>query len=196
MRQARQTLHGPCLSHLAEVSKPVHGPACRVCCWAVAMLPAALRLLLGRSHAPGSTCDTYQSELLPAALYLLLGGPMLPPNKGWAVFLLWICAHAGGYIAARVNLPPLLGMLVAGIILQNIPQGEPCLQLFETFFKDLPSTPCSKASSSFLPLHASAMISVLPLCMSARLAWPHETAKSHTVFSSCLVTCWNQDHTC
>eukprot|EP00891_Asterochloris_glomerata_P004958 jgi/Astpho2/4958/e_gw1.00070.58.1_t len=47
---------------------------------------------------------------------------MLPPNKGWAVFLLWICAHAGGYIAARVNLPPLLGMLVAGIILQNIPQ--------------------------------------------------------------------------
>ena len=53
----------------------------------------------------------------------MLGKVMLPPNQGWAVFLIWVCAHVGGYIAARVSLPPLLGMLIAGIILVNIPQG-------------------------------------------------------------------------
>ena len=59
-----------------------------------------------------------------AALYLLLGRPMLPPGEGWALFLLWVCAHIGGFTANKVNLPPLLGMLVAGVILRNIPQGE------------------------------------------------------------------------
>lgn len=49
---------------------------------------------------------------------------MLPPEEGWALFLLWVCAHVGGFVASKVNLPPLLGMLVAGIILRNIPQGE------------------------------------------------------------------------
>lgn len=60
--------------------------------------------------------------VLYAALYLLLGKVMLPPREGWALFLLWICAHIGGFTASKVNLPPLLGMLVAGIILRNIPQ--------------------------------------------------------------------------
>ena len=59
-----------------------------------------------------------------AALYLLLGKVMLPPREGWALFLLWVCAHIGGFTANKVNLPPLLGMLVAGIILRNIPQGQ------------------------------------------------------------------------
>lgn len=59
-----------------------------------------------------------------AALYLLLGRPMLPPGEGWALFLLWVCAHIGGFAANKVNLPPLLGMLIAGIILRNIPQGK------------------------------------------------------------------------
>ena len=59
-----------------------------------------------------------------AALYLLLGRVMLPPEEGWALFLLWVCAHVGGFVASKVNLPPLLGMLIAGIILRNIPQGH------------------------------------------------------------------------
>lgn len=50
---------------------------------------------------------------------------MLPPGEGWALFLLWVCAHIGGFTANKVNLPPLLGMLIAGIILRNIPQGDP-----------------------------------------------------------------------
>ena len=49
---------------------------------------------------------------------------MLPPGEGWALFLLWVCAHIGGFTANKVNLPPLLGMLVAGIVLRNIPQGD------------------------------------------------------------------------
>ncbi|KAK9826675.1 hypothetical protein WJX74_009403 [Apatococcus lobatus] len=57
-----------------------------------------------------------------AALYLLLGKVMLPPREGWALFLLWTCAHIGGAISSYATLPPLLGMLVAGIILRNIPQ--------------------------------------------------------------------------
>ncbi|KAK9814951.1 hypothetical protein WJX73_002939 [Symbiochloris irregularis] len=60
--------------------------------------------------------------VLYAALYLLLGGPMLPFAQGWSLFLLWVCAHVGGFLAIQVGLPPLLGMLVAGIILKNIPQ--------------------------------------------------------------------------
>ena len=48
---------------------------------------------------------------------------MLPYAQGWAVFFLWVCAHIGGFIAIRVGLPPLLGMLIVGIILKNIPQG-------------------------------------------------------------------------
>ncbi|DBB10964.1 TPA: hypothetical protein ACH3X3_007414 [Trebouxia sp. C0006] len=60
--------------------------------------------------------------VLYAALYLLLGKVMLPPKEGWGLFLLWVCAHIGGFTANKVNLPPLLGMLVAGIILRNIPQ--------------------------------------------------------------------------
>ena len=59
-----------------------------------------------------------------AALYLLLGEPMLPYAQGWAVFFLWVCAHIGGFIAIKVGLPPLLGMLIVGIILKNIPQGD------------------------------------------------------------------------
>ena len=49
---------------------------------------------------------------------------MLPPREGWALFLLWTSAHIGGAISSYATLPPLLGMLVAGIILRNIPQGE------------------------------------------------------------------------
>ena len=58
---------------------------------------------------------------------------MLPPGEGWALFLLWVCAHIGGFTANKVNLPPLLGMLVAGIILRNIPQGDPVELVTERF---------------------------------------------------------------
>jgi len=43
----------------------------------------------------------------------------LPPNPGAALFTLWLCAHGAGHGFNRLNIPPLLGYLVAGIILRN-----------------------------------------------------------------------------
>lgn len=42
-----------------------------------------------------------------AGLWLALGGEvMLPFGVGWSVFLIWACAHVGGYAATQVqNLP-------------------------------------------------------------------------------------------
>ena len=28
---------------------------------------------------------------------------MLPYGKGWSVFLLWVCAHVGGFLAVQVG---------------------------------------------------------------------------------------------
>ncbi|KAK9818378.1 hypothetical protein WJX72_011662 [[Myrmecia] bisecta] len=56
-----------------------------------------------------------------AALYLALGSAMLPWHQGWSVFLLWACAHVAGFVAIKCNLPPLLGMLIIGIVLRNLP---------------------------------------------------------------------------
>ena len=36
-------------------------------------------------------------------MYLLIGKPMLPYGRGWSVFLLWVCAHIGGFLAAQVR---------------------------------------------------------------------------------------------
>ncbi|KAK9826104.1 hypothetical protein WJX81_003950 [Elliptochloris bilobata] len=55
-----------------------------------------------------------------AGLWLALGADvMLPFGVGWSVFLIWACAHVGGYVATQLNMPALLGMLVAGAALQN-----------------------------------------------------------------------------
>lgn len=43
-----------------------------------------------------------------AGLYLALGGNiMLPFGVGWSVFLIWACAHVGGYAATQVCHRPL-----------------------------------------------------------------------------------------
>ena len=43
-----------------------------------------------------------------AGLYLALGGNiMLPFGVGWSVFLIWACAHVGGYAATQACHRPL-----------------------------------------------------------------------------------------
>lgn len=64
---------------------------------------------------------------------------MLPQKQGWALFLLWACAHIGGFLAVKVGLPPLLGMLVVGIILKNIPQGKSPALACTTWPENFPS---------------------------------------------------------
>ena len=57
--------------------------------------------------------------------YFVLGKDILPPaGPVWATFLIWISAHVGAILCTFVKLPKLLGMLVAGIVLKNIP-GDP-----------------------------------------------------------------------
>ncbi len=47
--------------------------------------------------------------------FMLLGGP------GWSLFLLWFCSLITGIALNKVKIPPLLGNLVVGIILKNVP---------------------------------------------------------------------------
>lgn len=52
-----------------------------------------------------------------------IGDAFLPGNPAWATVLLWASSILGAYIANILYLPRVIGMLVAGIMLQNIPWG-------------------------------------------------------------------------
>lgn len=56
--------------------------------------------------------------------WLLLGSAMLPNGTGWALGLLYVCARLAGKLVARLSkrLPPLLGMLLVGLLLGNVPR--------------------------------------------------------------------------
>jgi Kef-type K+ transport system membrane component KefB len=41
----------------------------------------------------------------------------------WAVALIWACAHIGGAVAVMCGLPSLIGMLLFGLVLRNVPGG-------------------------------------------------------------------------
>jgi len=47
--------------------------------------------------------------------FMLLGGP------GWSIFLLWFCSLVCGIALKKLQIPPLLGNLVVGLILKNMP---------------------------------------------------------------------------
>eukprot|EP00586_Coscinodiscus_wailesii_P015749 CAMPEP_0172502244 /NCGR_PEP_ID=MMETSP1066-20121228/158168_1 /TAXON_ID=671091 /ORGANISM="Coscinodiscus wailesii, Strain CCMP2513" /LENGTH=268 /DNA_ID=CAMNT_0013277431 /DNA_START=62 /DNA_END=864 /DNA_ORIENTATION=- len=55
-------------------------------------------------------------------LWITLGGAMtLPGGAVWNLTILWLSSLFGGWMAGRARLPPLLGMLFAGLLLQNLP---------------------------------------------------------------------------
>jgi len=54
-------------------------------------------------------------------LFFGLGKVFLPSNEAWATLLLWASALLGGYMANLLYLPRIVGMLVAGMVLINIP---------------------------------------------------------------------------
>ena len=56
-----------------------------------------------------------------AAAALAVGEQLLPGGRAWAVLLIWVAAHVGGEVAKLVKLPPLLGMLLSGVVLVNLP---------------------------------------------------------------------------
>lgn len=50
-----------------------------------------------------------------------LGAPMLPGGRGWALMLIWLAAFLGGHAIRLLKLPSLLGMLLSGVLLVNLP---------------------------------------------------------------------------
>ena len=71
---------------------------------------------------------TYLAFIWGAAYFtswLLLRDAMLPGGAGWALVLIYVCATAAGKLVPLVSkrLPPLLGMLLSGLLLRNIPGG-------------------------------------------------------------------------
>eukprot|EP00927_Polykrikos_kofoidii_P047827 TRINITY_DN4210_c0_g1_i1.p1 TRINITY_DN4210_c0_g1~~TRINITY_DN4210_c0_g1_i1.p1 ORF type:complete len:509 (-),score=71.10 TRINITY_DN4210_c0_g1_i1:563-2089(-) len=59
------------------------------------------------------------------SLVLLGPGMMLPGEAGFALFACWVCGLLGGKLMEFIHQPPLLGMLIAGILLRNI--GSPSI---------------------------------------------------------------------
>ena len=50
-----------------------------------------------------------------------IGEQMLPGGRGWALLLIWLAAFLGGHAIRLIKLPSLLGMLLSGVILVNLP---------------------------------------------------------------------------
>ncbi|KAG2484030.1 hypothetical protein HYH03_017120 [Edaphochlamys debaryana] len=78
-----------------------------------------------RSHR--ATRSVFSLTLLVAiiycALYLAIGDSLLPGGNAWSVLLIFGSSHLGGAIAGVIGLPPLLGMLLAGLFLRNATPG-------------------------------------------------------------------------
>lgn len=55
------------------------------------------------------------------AAALAVGHEMLPESSGFALLLIWASAQLGGVAVKQVFLPPLMGMLLSGVILANLP---------------------------------------------------------------------------
>lgn len=54
-------------------------------------------------------------------LYAIVGDTAAPPSgKLWQLILLSILAFMGGWLVSLTTLPPLVGMLFTGLILQNV----------------------------------------------------------------------------
>ena len=79
-------------------------------------------------HLPacaGTVVDGMRLVILSGAAYaaavLAVGEQLLPGGRAWTVLLIWVAAHVGGGVAKLAKLPPLLGMLLSGVVLVNLP---------------------------------------------------------------------------
>eukprot|EP00892_Ulva_mutabilis_P007649 jgi/Ulvmu1/5256/UM022_0049.1 len=63
--------------------------------------------------------------LLAVATYiaaaLAIGRQFLPDSPGFTLLLIWAAAQLGGVAVKQVRLPPLMGMLLSGVVLANLP---------------------------------------------------------------------------
>jgi Kef-type K+ transport system membrane component KefB len=86
---------------------------------------------IGERLAPTNLCPQINLPLQVVALLLMLllfwgvtftifQDAVLPQGKVFALATLFILAYFAGWLISLIHLPPLLGMLVAGILLRNI----------------------------------------------------------------------------
>lgn len=61
------------------------------------------------------------TTLVFGSLVSLLGESALPGGNIFSLFVLFVAAEAAGRAVAPFSLPPLLGMLVVGILLKSVP---------------------------------------------------------------------------
>jgi len=64
------------------------------------------------------------SGFIFAALVVSIGDEFLPHGSAWSVLLIWAASNLGGMLMLKLKLPALLGMLLSGIVLRNLP-GDP-----------------------------------------------------------------------
>ena len=63
-------------------------------------------------------------------LAFLVGETMLPGGAAWCVFILWFASTITGSICKSYKVPALLGNLIIGIILKNLPGTWLCISLY------------------------------------------------------------------
>ena len=77
---------------------------------------------------PSSTTTLYSAGVLVCVYmtcWVLFGDAMRPDGAGWCLALLYLCSRAAGKCLPLLSkrLPPLLAMLVVGLLLRNVPGG-------------------------------------------------------------------------
>ena len=61
------------------------------------------------------------SAVVYGVLFFSMGSAFLPGHAAWCTLLMWACALVGAFIAHQLYLPRVIGMMGAGMLLQNIP---------------------------------------------------------------------------
>ncbi|GAX78122.1 hypothetical protein CEUSTIGMA_g5564.t1 [Chlamydomonas eustigma] len=57
-----------------------------------------------------------------AACYFIFGNTFsIPSGSCFAVILVWVIGHVGGFLAVQCQIPALLGMLAFGVLIENVP---------------------------------------------------------------------------
>ncbi|XP_033097085.1 sodium/hydrogen exchanger 9B2-like isoform X2 [Anneissia japonica] len=59
--------------------------------------------------------------LVWAAMWSIAGGDALPGGNLFALYVLLVCCKIGGILISFIKMPPLLGMLIVGLVLANVP---------------------------------------------------------------------------
>ncbi|KAL6784451.1 hypothetical protein ACKKBF_B01840 [Auxenochlorella protothecoides x Auxenochlorella symbiontica] len=54
-------------------------------------------------------------------LYFAIGSVFLPGHAAWCTLLLWVASNIGAFVAFQLRLPRVIGMLCAGLLMQNLP---------------------------------------------------------------------------